>query len=390
MITPQNLALAVVSWLTRLLIYFTAVMTAISLLFGTPHVIKRTLVETKAYERFVPATIEANVRGGQPSSSLPLADEEVQKILIKSFPARDLQIKTEATIDSIYVWLNGATEQPEYKIDFGPNVDLLADEMSVYLINKVAFLPGCFDQPTEFDPLTTKCKPEPFDVIAERQELAKQIRENNGLLPKTVYTAKDLPRNQAGKTVIEQYPQIPTVFRLFKLSPIFLGLLTLLCGVTVLWLSRSKRRALKQLGTALISNGVFLCLSPIFFIYVLPQFAGGLQTGFGAHGAQTVSDDVSRMLNNKLSMWLLIVGALVTALGLAIRLLERGTRPQSPYGNVKKKSGLISSIQPRSGNGRFKLDPAKVPLQSSEISVTKARKRKRDKKYRKIPKDKIL
>ena len=385
MTTLRVYALVFTSWLTKLLLYFTAVTAVFVLTFGNSRTIKRVLIETHAYERVVPAIIQTNIDQKQNTGSIPLKDREVQAIILRSFPPDDLQAKSETFINAFYDWLEGRSEKLKFTINFQPNISLVANGLSEHAFNRLAPQSLCIENSDKIDPFTSNCRPQNIDLVEAKIALEDDIKAPGNILPKPIITAADMPRNQQNKTIAEQYPELPIWFNWAKQAPWLLSFFTLLSAICYLWMSRIKRSAIKQLGRSVISNGILLCFTPLVFGFLLPRYTNNLQTGFGGSSAQIVMSDVSRALTKEFNTWLLIIGFMVTLLGFAIIVLERATLPRSKYAGLKKRSGLVSSIAKRSYNGRFILDPGKVPLISSEISTTKQPKRKTDKKYRKIP-----
>lgn len=389
MFSFRTIGLLFVGWLFRLLLFGTAVSSALVLTFGTPHTIKNALIETGAYERFVPSVINTNVKQDKQQGSLPLEKKEIQLLILQAFPAQELRAQAEMVIDSSYRWLSGQSPMPDFVVNFDPNVTILADRLSTYAFDQLAYLPPCIEQPLTLDPFNATCRPETINTSLEQANFARSIKRSGSILPKTVLTAADLPKNEQGQTIIQQFPQAPNWFSWLKLAPWLLGLLTILTGVVLIWLSRIKRAAMRDLGKSILSNGIFLCISPLVFGFIIPKYTTNVQSSFGASDAQDVMADISQAINGELNIWLLLAGVMIIIVGAAGVLLERATRPRVKYGDVKKRSGLISAIEKRAQNGRFKLRSAIVPLQSSETSVTKRPKVKKDKKYRKISKKEL-
>lgn len=383
----KRIVLVTSAWLFRVLIFVSVLVTAAVVIFGTPNRLEKSLVNANAYQRFIPAVIASNSKDGKALSNLPLDDPEVQRIIKQAFPAQDLQLHTQVVIDSFYNWLRGKTPQPEYKVDLSPNVSLLAAGLSNYAFNRLASLPICQQAPTEVDPFTATCQPKDFDFEGSRTELQSSIEQNGAILPKKLFTVADLPKDKNGKTFVERFHYAPTLYTVAIAAPIVLVGLIPLTALLIVGLSDHKRRTVQQLGFTILSGTLLLVLTPIVFSFATRHLTGSFQMQSATKGSdlQSISADVSDQLNGAFNNLIIQFGIIAAGIGLLVVVGERMTRPKSKYAQLRRKSGVVSSVAPRGNNGRFKLDPAKVPLQSSEISVTKKAKSRRSKKYRKIP-----
>lgn len=372
----------------RLSFYFGATAFAFFVVFGNPAVIKRTLINVNAYGRFVPAVIQENIRTNQASGSLSLKDPKVQQIIAESFPARSLEFNAERFINATSDWLNGRTETLTFKTDFTPNINLMADKLSAYAINRLAFLPVCPTTPQSVNPFTDNCRPEFYDLQQAKTELAADIRANNGILPKTVLTEKDLPKNQDGLTLPEQYNYAPKLFLFGKYSGWIFLAIALQSALVIMYTARKKREAVKYIGVTIVSSSVFLALTPLVYLYILPKAFSGFATKTVGSGVAGVLESVISQLNNNFNFVLVQLGVLFALFGLSILVLEKGSRPKSKYLKVPAKAGLASSEPPRNRKGRGTIGLLKAPIQTSE-GERNTGKYQRDKKYRKVPRKEI-
>lgn len=387
----KRIVLVTSAWLFRILIFVALVTTAAVVVFGTPSRLEKALVDTNAYQRFIPAVIAANSTSNQSLSNLKLDDPEVQRLIKQAFPPQNLQAHTQTVIDSFYNWLRGKTSQPNYVVNLSPNVTLLASGLSNYAFNRLASLPVCRETPTEIDPFTASCQPKDFDFATNRAELQASIEQDGAILPKKQFTVQDLPKDKNGKTIVERFTYAPDLYTAAIVAPVILIGFIPLTALLILWLSDHKRRTTQQLGFTILSSTLFLVLTPLIFSFVTRHLTGSFQVQSAAKGSglEAISADVSNQLNNAFNSLIVQFGIIAAGVGLMVVVGERMLRPKSKYSDVHRKAGVVSSVAQRGANGRFKLDPAKVPLQSSEISVTKKARSRRSSKYRKIPKGEL-
>lgn len=385
--TLKHIVLLISAWLFRFLIFVALIVTAAVVIFGTPNRIEKALVDANAYQRFIPAVIASNEKSAA-LSTVPLNDPEVQRIIKQAFPPQALQTDTQTVIDSFYNWLKGKSPQPNYVVDFSPNISLLAKGLSNYAFNRMASLPVCEQPPAEVDPFTARCQPRDFNYVSAQAELQTSLERDGALLPQKRFTAQDLPKMSDGQTIVQRLSFAPTAYTVAFAAPaVLIGLIPLV-ALFIIWLSDHKRRTIQALGYTLLSTTLLLVLTPLIFSYFSRHLTNSFQSQGATAGSdiQAISADVSNKLNSAFNALIIEFGIIAAGIGLLVILGERMTRPKSKYANVRRKTGLVSSVAPRADNGRFKLDPAKVPLQSSEISVTKKAKSHRSKKYRRIQK----
>lgn len=385
--TLKHIVLLISSWLFRFLIFIALFVTASVIIFGTPNRIEKALVDANAYQRFIPAVIASNEKSLS-LSTIPLDDPEVQRIIKQAFPPQSLQADTQTVIDSFYAWLKGTTPKPNYVVDFTPNVTLLAAGLSNYAFSRLASLPVCEQAPKEIDPFTARCQPRDFDYVASQAELQASLEKDGAILPQKRLTVQDLPKNSEGKTIVERFSYAPALYTIAFAAPAILIGLIPLTALFIIWLADHKRRTIQALGFTILSTAFFLVLTPLMFSFVTSRLSGSFQSQSSVADSdiQAITADVSNKLNASFNSLIIELGIIAAGVGLLVMIGERMTRPKSKYSNVHRKAGVVSSVAKRGDNGRFKLDPAKVPLQSSEISVTKKAKSHRSKKYRKIAK----
>lgn len=370
----------------RVSFYTLATVVAFLMVFGSAGIIKQAFVANNAYQRFVPSVFASQEAAGQQTGSIPLGDPEIQKIIKQSFPPEVLQLNMELVIDRTYAWLNGQIPEPDFTVDFTPNVTYMADHLSNYAVTRLRNLPVCDKPPETIDPFTAECQPEFFDFEQSQADLMAAIKANNGILPNVVYTVNDLPKTADGKRLVDQYAYAPELFRAIRYAPGVLLCATLLSGLHIVYLARRKREAIRWLGTNASTSALFIVLSPLFYIFVFPRFFPSMHMGSSAD-VSTVIGDVITKVSAEFNTSLILVGLVLTLIGAAVVVLERASRPKSKYIKVSNKSGLLSSERQaapsKSKRGKRPYKLADAPIQTSE-GPRNTGKYQKDKAYRTI------
>jgi hypothetical protein len=365
-------------------VYGTATATVLVFVLGNRIDVKQTLVDSGAYDKFVPSIIESN----KDNKSIPLEDPEVKKIINQSFPPEKLRTETELIVDSIFDWLEGSKNSVSFSVDFTENKTMLGDQLSRYAFNGLAFKEECRSQPETFDPFTTTCRPYGYDIFEGEKRFAEQIKSSEGFLGKTVLTEQSLPKNKAGKSIFEEYYYAPIAYEWLIRAPWILGALTILTAIGYVVYLPNKRRGMVSLGKRIFFSSATLIATPILFSFVLPYFTNSYGNELGGSSSEVLLNDILSTLTRNFDRMMIIFGVWLMLIGLAIIVGERMTRPRTRYVGVEKRAGLTSSNErpKKQSSPRGTLNESTLPLQSSEVSVTKkAKKPRKNSKYRKIP-----
>jgi hypothetical protein len=376
-------------YLLRFVLLATISVTVLLGVVGTSGRTKKIIVQTNAYKRFVPSVIETNKTSKQVGNTIPWSDPIIFNTFNDSFPARDLQYNSELFIDSIYTWLGGTTKTIDFKIDFTRNKAQLAEGLSNYAFTRLKSLPLCKKIPDSVNPLTIDCQPNNYNLAESQASYKSQLLASDSFLSKTVFTGKDLPKTTDGKTIENKLHYAPLAFKWLHLSPIVFAVLLITLSALYVALGSRHRRAISSLGSILMSAGIGLVALPVVFDFILPNLTKSLDLGFGGSNAtQKILSDIMDYAYKRLDILLIVCGSVVIVAGAVTYLLERATRPTSKYINIRKKTGLVSSIekpQPSPKSLKGKLSTENIPLQSSDRPAKKDPKKVRENnKYRKL------
>ncbi len=380
----KKVSLYISSLSLRLVLFIGITLVCFALIATNPTHIKNLTKESGIYQGFVPAVINDTINR-QPNSTVPLKDKLIQNDINNGFTPESLQRNTETVIDSTYLWLDGESQELKFEADFTKERQQTADNIAKTAFNRVKDLPVCFAVPPTFDPFTVGCQPPYTNLLNEQSILSTLIAGDEGILPKAVYTEKDLPKNSDGQYIYEKYSYAPSVFNWLKLSPYILGLILIILSFLIVILDRNKREGFRRLGAIYLGSGITLIITPIILSFIMPKLTDSVS--FSTTSQDSVSSLTTNLANtitNDFYALLLNVSIQVIVIGAFILMAEKFTRPKSKYANAKFNSGLISSHAKKpSASENYK--PVNVPMQSSEESTRRKPKKTRNKKYRKIP-----
>lgn len=339
------LRLSRISFRLLLVIVITAI--AFLITFGTSQQIKSNLKAANAYEQFVPSLIEANIRQSDEPSLF--VDKNVQKLVLTNFTPDMMEDAATRVIDGTYSWLSGAVSEPAFIVDFRLQREKLAEQLSVYAMEKLAVLPVCtgFDASGTLDPFMATCQPPNIDYQAEQQALFAQLVTSDDFIPDVMFTQADLPKANTGETIAEAYPFVPFVFGMAWPITIVLALLLLLSALTILMLRPVVRSGWRELGRMLIINGGILALSGLVFGLLIPRFSRSMQDQFINNGTERLFGDVIQGLSISFQTVFINISLLVAVLGLLIIVGLKAFPQRSRYEGLEKVTGITNGIRPK-------------------------------------------
>lgn len=381
MSTLRRLSLTLSGVVLRLCLFFGCTLLCLVLVFGNPNSIKDALSSTNAYSRFTDAVIESGrQQSTKNSEDIPFDDPEVQNIIKNSFDQQTLQKDTEAIVDGIFMWLNGETAEPKFSIDLTDNKTKLANGLADYAVNRLASLPACQSLPAQTNIYRITCQPVYLDIKEQRQAVYSTIMSDTHFLKDTTVTFDTLVKHDSNF----DYQAPPRYFGWFKTLPWILLIISLLLSLYIVFASRTRRQGFKKLSSIAISVGIALAIAPIISYFAIPSVYRGIQNSLsgGPQSLGAVTNDISGNLYTQVNELLINSAIQVVALGILIRIVLHFTRTKTPYGGVKKKAGLSSSVaKPARQNG---LSEEATPVQTSERKAKTRKPSSIRSKYRKI------
>jgi hypothetical protein len=242
-------------------------------------------------------------------------------------PSEFIQSNSESFIDSLYAWLSGKTEQPQFTVDLTEAKQKLIDGVAAAAQNRYEGLPICTLEQvrslgTDIDPFNAPCQPPGLASSAVQEKVRTELASNQEFLKDTVLTAEDLPKDEQGRTVTDNLAAAPDAYNLAKSLPWLLALVSLLLAAAVVFLSDTKLRGLRSIGITLLGTGIFLFIGSFLITYAFNQAnkPGKLvQEGndFNANiiaGLQSMSDSFNSALMRFYIAYILIGAGILLAL----------------------------------------------------------------------------
>jgi hypothetical protein len=338
----KRFLLGLTSTLFKTLLFTTALIAAIVIVFGNPTQLKASLNESKIYDTFVDSILKASQKqSNEQGNDLPLDRPEIRQAAAQAFSPELLRSSTEQIIDGGFSWLNGTTSAPTFRIDLSSAKQQFVQALGDYAADRVQSLPPCTLSQlrelanTDIDPFNVSCAPPTVTPIRAREEVVQDLSSNQDFLGNSVLTADSLPRNENGKTVFDEAKQVPQIFQWAKRAGWILGSLTVIIGLSLIFLRHDKRRGVRMVGVSLLGTGIFLLLSTLLINYLFSQAnkPGGQLTHLTNNDFQTTLiafiNSINRALNRTILRFAISYAVLgAVALGALWYTGRKRTKPQ--------------------------------------------------------------
>lgn len=353
---------------------------AVVIVLGNKQTLKDGLTAVNAYERFTSSIIDSAVENKTANvGEIPMDRPEVQKAIRNSLNEQSLEKISHSVIDSGYDWLSGDTATLNFEIKLTSNQQILAKGVSDYAANRLANLNPCTTQPTESNIFKIECNPPGVDLAQQRKEVYDAIMEDTSIFGDGTFTAKDLPRVDQGRTFEQTYNQLPGYYRLAKIAPYVLLGFSILSALLLIMIAHTKRNAFKMIGSSLFSSGLFLAITPLIYMYVLPLVGFSLPgtNGGSKDSIASISSNLVEYVYREFNATIINLSIQIAAAGAIIWMIVYFiNKNPNPYNDIQKKSGIAVSGSSPSRTTKTKPDASKtsIPVQTSEASKSKRRK----------------
>lgn len=352
-------------------------------MFATPGPLKQALKQSGVYDQFVGALL--NQSAAVSRGSVPLDDPEVQQLVERSFRPTQLQKAAETVIDAGYDWAYERKPTIDFSVDLDTSKRNLANELSTYAFTRIQTLPLCQGVIETYNPFTAQCRIFFESELNEQAKLNSQIYNNKDILPNPLLTDDSLPKTKDGLRLDQSYGWLPKVMPALGGLPFILGGTVAALGLLLVRLSSKSRAGVRQVAGGLISDAGFLGASTLLFGKVMPVVAPGLSMQLQGSQVQDVLNKPFQVVSDRIENTVLLTCASLIITGVCMLLLERGTRPYSPYLDIEKRSGVATTgAKSRNLGQNAKLKPKDAPVVSSEQGEKHTKRRAKNKKYRKI------
>lgn len=273
----KNIFKSIALYLSGAVLVLVLFMLAYSLVFATvtanPDKIKQLLDDSGIYENITPVFYDEIARPqatpeGQSTgpAELPLQDAAVKDAALKAFSPDYIKTSVESIIDGTYKWLDGQTPQPVFSVDLAGPKNQLAQEIAAQAGARIETLPVCTPQQQrdlqETSLLSYTCRPRNVNIEALKAEFIDSINNEEDFLKETTLTPDTL-KDENGKSVFDNYNELPKTFRLGKKMPFVLGVIALILSAVVVALSATRREGAKRLAKLFLVVGLLAILFPL-------------------------------------------------------------------------------------------------------------------------------
>lgn len=322
-----------VGTLNKLLLFILPAIFAVSIIASSTASANRALEVSRVYDNLVPIIIE-NYRQNSDSEVLKqlLAIPEVRSAIEQSFPPEQVRANSEAALQGVVDWIQGKSDHITFRIDLTNARANLSDKIAIYIQAKLDSLPVCNfaqlrAQSNATNLLDLVCQPPGIDTQSTVRTYVAQLLNSSGLLANPVITGEMLPRDNQGRTIEQQFHNLPAQYRLLNIGKwVVLGLVVLL-SLALIFGRKNRRHGLRHLAWELVGVGLILVVIII-----------GYKLGAGRSGVLNVDVYNSQLAwNNGINSILSDVGKIILLfsgtyllLGISALLSIKFTKPKLP------------------------------------------------------------
>ena len=373
-------------WLTTVILHLSlfALIGAIcfSVFFGNSSDLKNSIAESGVYESFVPTIISANIeQQTSESSSIPLEDKEIQKIINEVFNPGLLQLSADNVVDGIYSWLDGTSDNLKFNIDFTEQRLEIIERLSTYSATRLKGLPPCTALELQTaNVFRLECQPPGFYEMLVKNQVSNDLT-NSDFLKDPFLTEKNLPIVKDGVAIDEKFHFAPTIFTVLKNGIWIFSITFLLATAVYISIRKPIRKGINAFSKDLLANGIMLLVFTVFYSILVPRLLSSYSLQ-----ANTGSNALNESLNyftNRLDILVINIAIQITALGAIILVIEKMSRTAGIYGALAKKAGIITSVKPvQKFVKKEKMN--KPPVQTSETAKKPKITKQKTSKFRKM------
>lgn len=267
MLIAKRLGLAVLSPLFIFLLFALAFDIGLAHTVTNPGTVKRMVSESGVYDTVVPNVLSQVKSIPTSYGNIPVSDPAIKRAVSAALPPGYIQENTELAIDNIYSWLNGKIAQPNFTIDFSGAKVLFANNVADTLQKRLSALPTCsLTQSREillsgsYDAYNAVCLPPMVSPAAVAELFKTGIVSQHDFLKNTTISAASIKGSDGRPLFTGQLASAPKSYRLLKKTPLILAILTILCGLGIVLLSRSWLAGLRHIGINLLIIGLIMLL----------------------------------------------------------------------------------------------------------------------------------
>lgn len=202
----------------------------------------------------------------QPGLAAITDNNEVQQIAHDAFGADFLRDTTETVIASIYAWLEGKVDIPDFQINIRQAGEKLAMGLGDFARRRATNLPVCTQvQLTEignqFDALSAPCVPSGITPDQAGAQVTEQLRASFGDPTLANIGAENVDVDGQGKAT---WPaEIPKAYQRSRQAPFMIALLVLVSATGIILIGSEKRKGITRVALIMLASGIVVGLSAL-------------------------------------------------------------------------------------------------------------------------------
>jgi len=206
-------------------------------------------------------TIKKSTAAGE-ASSIPVTDPNVEAIVRNALNPDFLKTTVNSALDGVYGWLGSSSGDLSFKLDFSAAKDTLATGLGNFAKTHAASLPPCGvignNSPVE-DPFTATCLPrgvtaDQVGAMATQNFLAQDFLKNP-VVDANSFKINDKDGNKVPITSDSKVMAVRKAYHLSGHLPLVLAIITVLLIIAIIFLSSTRLRGVRRVGTILLTTG---------------------------------------------------------------------------------------------------------------------------------------
>lgn len=301
--------------LTSLLFLFVTFVPITSSL-SRPETIKSWLNDSNIYKEVVPYAAKSLT--GSIAKENKEASQDVKDLgqaVNKAFPPEFIQRSIEQIIDSVYTWLKGETEKPEFNIDLSDRKEAVSKELEHYLAGRLKDAPICKEGEVnveEYNPFSDNCLPKGTKAKKVAKEFVAQLMHEDGPLAQASINSEDIfktdnkkgsgsnneekPEN-AGPDINTVFAYGPIVYDSIGLARfIIISLIVAISSILIL-IAKTRRGGVKLLSHTMLHVGLWSLIATFIGTKVITNVFGSESVPIGPSTQFTIPEEAKPLFD---------------------------------------------------------------------------------------------
>ncbi len=281
----RKIGLVMASTLFKIVLLLFTIAGALTLTFQNPSGIKTALDKSNAYSTAVDSAViglEKQVSKPQPGEDQHIDTAVLSKGVRTALTPQVVQNASEQFIDGVYHWLEGKSEQPDFKVDLSSAKQAFIASVTQSARERLTSLPSCTVEQlrtmdvNEIDPLSTPCLPPGFNIDQAVQKASNDLANSEDFLDDTVITADDLgalggKQGQKSENIFEKFSFLPKIYGLMQPVLWLTGLGLVLLALAMIFLDKDRRSGIKKVAVTLVVMGILFGVSLIAYGFIFKK-----------------------------------------------------------------------------------------------------------------------